>query len=300
LLDHETVGWTDLVRGPVEFDMSSLSDPVVIRSDGTPLYHLCSVVDDMDFGVTHVVRGEDHVTNTAEHVQMFRALGGEPPAFAHLALLIGAGGEGLSKRLGSLGIGSLREEGIEALAVTSLLARLGTADPVEPRASLDDLIAGFDISRFGRAPARFDPEDLGRLNARVLHATPFSDVADRLAALGIPHADEAFWLAVRGNLEKLVDCVEWWQVVNEPIAPVIENSDLTSRAAELLPEGDLDEEAWGTLTGALKAELGVKGKALFHPLRLALTARERGPEMKNLLPLIGSARAKARLKGETA
>jgi glutamyl-tRNA synthetase len=300
LLDHETVGWTDLVRGPVEFDMSSLSDPVVIRSDGTPLYHLCSVVDDIDLGITHVVRGEDHVTNTAEHVQMFRALGSEPPAFAHLALLTGAGGEGLSKRLGSLGIASLREAGIEALAVTSLLARLGTADPVEPRAGLDEVIEGFDISRFGRAPARFDEEDLGRLNARVLHALPFEAVADRLAALGLSGTDEAFWTAVQGNLETLADCLEWWRVVNEPIAPVIENQDLTTRAAELLPDGDLDEEAWGKLTGALKSEMGVKGKALFHPLRLALTARERGPEMKNLLPLIGSTRAKARLRGETA
>jgi glutamyl-tRNA synthetase len=297
-LDREQVRWDDLVRGQVVIDMASVSDPVVIRSDGTPLYHLCSVIDDADMRITHVVRGEDHVTNTAEHIQMFKAIGAEPPAFAHMALLTGAGGEGLSKRLGSLALRNLREEGIEAMAVVSLLSRLGSADPVEPRAAMADVLAGFDITRFARNPAKFDPEELKRLNGKILHELPYEAVADRLAELGLDAANEAFWRAVQGNLDVLADAGDWWRVVHEPITPVIEDADFCALAAEKLPDGDLTPETWPAWTGALKAETGRKGKALFHPLRLALTGRERGPEMKNLLPLIGSARAKARLRGE--
>ncbi len=299
LLDRETVAWHDLVRGAVEIDMSSVSDPVVIRSDGTPLYHLCSVADDLDFCVTHVVRGEDHVTNTAQHIQMFRALGGVPPVFGHLALLTGAAGEGLSKRLGSLGIGDLRDRGIEAAAVNSLLARLGTADPVEPCQTLEEIAAGFDIGRFGRAPARFDVEDLARLNSRILHGMPYAEARKRLDALGLTGAGEAFWNAVRGNLERFDEAVEWWRIVEGPIEPVIEDAALAETAARLLPDGEPDDNTWAAWTAAIKAETGARGRALFHPLRLALTGRERGPELKNLLPLIGAARAKARLRGET-
>ncbi len=297
-LDREVVEWDDLVRGKVVIDMASVSDPVVIRSDGSPLYHLCSVVDDADMAITHVVRGEDHVTNTAEHIQMFKAIGAEAPAFAHMALLTGASGEGLSKRLGSLSLESLRDEGIEAMSVVSLLSRLGSADPVEPHGAMADVLAGFEISRFARTPAKFDPEDLKRLNSKILHALPFAAVADRLRALDLDAADETFWQAVQGNLDVLADAVAWWHIVHDPIEPVIEDVEFCALAAERLPDGELTLETWPAWTGALKSETGRKGKGLFHPLRLALTGQERGPEMKNLLPLIGSARAKARLRGE--
>jgi glutamyl-tRNA synthetase len=297
-LDRDEVRWHDIVRGQVVIDMASVSDPVVIRSDGSPLYHLCSVVDDADMQITHVVRGEDHVTNTAEHIQMFKAIGTEPPAFAHLALLTGAGGEGLSKRLGSLSLRNLRKEGIEAMAVVSLLARLGSADPVEPRADMADVLAGFEIGRFARNPAKFDPEELKRLNSKILHELPFAVVSERLSDLGLADAGEAFWQAVQGNLDVLADAADWWRIVHDPIEPVVEDADFCALAAEMLPDGDLNSDTWSEWTGALKAETGRKGKVLFHPLRLALTGRERGPEMKNLLPLIGSARAKARLRGE--
>jgi glutamyl-tRNA synthetase len=296
LLDRNRVEWDDRVRGRVGIDAGSLSDPVLVRADGVPLYTLCSVVDDIDTAITDVIRGEDHVTNTAVQIQIFAALGARPPAFAHLALLTGTAGEGLSKRLGSLSLRQLRSDGIEAMTLASLLARLGSADPVEPRAALDELIAGFDLAHFGRAPARFDPHELEALNARVLHLLPFAAVRERLPA-GAP---EDFWLAVRGNLARLADAAEWWQVVAGPVAPVISDAAFIAEAAALLPEGPFDGDTWGRWTAKLREASGRKGRALFMPLRLALTGRDHGPEMHNLLPLIGPARARARLAGKTA
>jgi glutamyl-tRNA synthetase len=298
-LGEGLVAWDDLIRRYVEIDLASISDPVLVRSDGQFLYTLPSVVDDIQLAITHIIRGEDHVTNTAPQIALFRALGAEPPHFAHHPLLLAADGGPLSKRLGSLAIADMRREGYEPLALLSLLAKIGTSDPVEPAASLDALVREFDFGKIGRAPARFDEAELKALNARALHHMAFADAAPRLAALHIP-GDARFWEAVRGNLGKLSDAQVWWQVVNGPIEPVLEDRALTEKAAGLVPEGAFDEETWGVWTKALSAATGAKGRALFHPLRLALTGRPDGPEMKKLLVLIGPERARARLLGKRA
>ena len=300
-LDHAPVEWTDLVRGPARFEGAALSDPVLVREDGRPLYTLSSVVDDIDFAISHIIRGEDHVANTAVQIQLWRALGGAVPGFAHLPLLTDAGGQGLSKRLGSLSVQSLREDdGLEPMALLSLLARLGTADAIEPVRSLAELTHGFDMTRVSRATPKFDAEELKRLNARLLHLTPFAEVAPRLAALGFAGADQRFWLAVRPNLGRLADIAEWWQVTHAPVSPTAPDLDFTRAAAALLPPEPWDDTTWSVWVERVKSETGVKGKGLFLPLRLALTGREHGPELKNLLPLIGRERALARLSGLTA
>ncbi|OAN51077.1 glutamate--tRNA ligase [Paramagnetospirillum marisnigri] len=296
-LDHDDVRWNDCVRGPSHYHGANLSDPVLIRGDGSFLYTLPSVVDDMDFGVTHVVRGEDHVTNTAPQIQLFQALGGTPPAFAHLPLLTGAGGEGLSKRLGSGSLRDLRDRGVEAMALNSLLAKLGSSDAIEIRHSLADLAAEFAWDKFGRGTPKFDPAELERLDARLLHTASFDEVADRL---DLPGADEGFWLAIRANLTQLSDAAQWWAICRAELAPVIEDAGFTETAAGLLPPEPWDAGTWAVFTEAVKQATGRKGKTLFHPLRLALTGRENGPELKTLLPLIGRARAEARLLGRTA
>ena len=301
LLGHEDIAWDDAVRGAVRFHGKDLSDPVVIREDGSPLYHICSVVDDIDLGISHVVRGEDHVANTAAHIQMFRALGAEPPAFAHLPLIVDAAGKGLSKRLDSLSLAHLRdEEGLEAMAVNSLLAKLGTSDPIEPQGSLVPLIDGFDFAKFARATPHLDPAELVRLNGRILHETPFAAIADRLRTRGLAQADEAFWLAVRPNLEKLGDVDEWWRITHGPVTPVIEDREFTGAAAGLLPAEPWDGATWPAWIGAVKKATGRSGKGLFQPLRLALTGLDHGPELKVLLPLIGRDRSVARLTGTPA
>jgi len=296
LLHSEEVRWDDLVRGPCHYHGDHLSDPVMIRADGSPLYTLPSVVDDAEMGITHVLRGEDHVTNTAAQIQLFQALGAVPPTFGHLSLLTDATGQGLSKRLGSLSMGDLRDQGIEPMAVNSLLANLGTNHSGELAIDLDGLLGHFDIGAFGRATPRFDPAELEHLNARLLHHLEFAQVRDRLP----PLADEAFWLAVRGNLAKLADAADWWQVCREAVTPVIEDAAFTAQAAELLPVEPWGLETWGAWSNAVKEASGRKGKALFHPLRLALTGRENGPELKSLLPWIGRERVLCRLAGQTA
>jgi glutamyl-tRNA synthetase len=299
LLEQRDVVWDDLVRGRQHVDAASLSDPVLVREDGTYLYTLPSVADDIDLGITHVIRGEDHVANTAPQIQLFEALDAKPPAFGHHSLLVGAGGQALSKRDRSLAIEGLRAEGIEALAVASYVATIGTSDAVAPHASLDELVSGFDLAKLSRAPARFDPNELRLLNAKLLHLLPFSAVADRLRALGVGGGEE-FWEVVRGNLAVLADARSWWQVVAGPLDPVIADRELCRKAAELLPLEPWDGNAWAAWSAAVKEATGAKGRALFGPLRLALTGREDGPELKQLLPLIGRARAMARLEGKTA
>ena len=295
-LDSEQVRWDDLVRGPQHVDEASQSDPVLVRADGTYLYSFTSVVDDVAFGVSHVIRGEDHVTNTGAQIQLFRALGAPVPAFAHLPLLVDAQGGGLSKRTGALSIADLRARDIEALAINALLARLGTADPVEPVASLDALVTTVDLSRVGRAAARFSEDELAQLSARTLHGLPFEAVRDRLPTT----VDEPLWLAVRGNLGTLADVLGWAEIVGGSLVPVLEDPLLLDTAAAHLPPEPWSEATWKTWTAAVSAVTGRKGRALFHPLRLALTARDTGPEMAKLLPLIGRARAAARLTGMRA
>ena len=295
-LDHDApIGWEDGIRGLQAFDPNTMSDPVVRRADGSWLYLLPSVIDDVDMGVTQVVRGEDHVTNTALQLQMFAALGAAPPAFAHEALLTGAEGK-LSKRLGSLGLDELRTAGIEPMALVSLLARLGTSDPVVPTADPAPLIAAFDLARFGRAPARFDERELEQVNARIVHQLPFEAVADRLPA----GMDAAAWEAVRPNLSTVAEAADWWSVIHGEVAPTPDDADFLALAADVARAIDWAGDPWHALTDRLKAETGRKGKALFLPLRRALTGRDHGPDMAALLPLIGRERALQRLDSNAA
>lgn len=304
-LDDRETSWEDLVRGRIDVHAGSLSDPVLIRADGAPTYTLATVVDDAETGVTHVIRGEDHITNTAAQIQLFHALGAGEPHFGHLAWLLDAGGAGLSKRVGSLAVAELREDGMEPLAVAAFLARLGTSDAIEPVAGLDELVASFDISRFGRAAARFDPADLVQLNARQIRRLDAGGVRARLVGLGVPDDLVApFWDAVAGNIERIAEAGRWWQVVAGPVTPVIE-ADETSQAVlaaarDTLPPEPWDETTWSAWTRGIQGLTGVKGRGLFRPLRLALTAAEHGPELKKLLPMIGAARAAARLSGQDA
>jgi glutamyl-tRNA synthetase len=301
-LKHETVRWHDLVRGESHIDCGSLSDPVLVREDGTFLYTLPSVVDDIDLAITHVIRGEDHVTNTAVQVQLYQALSDRPvPAFGHHNLLVAAGGEGLSKRTGALSIGSLRDAGIEALAVAALAVLTGSSHEVHPIASLAELSEKFDLAHISRTPARFDPAELKALSQRTLHKLDFEAVRERLAAYDITgFKAEPFWLAVRGNLEILLNAVHWWRVIEGEIVPVLEDRNFLETAGSSLPDEPWDEATWKTWTGAIAQQTGRKGRALFHPLRLALTGRENGPELAKLLPLIGRAKASARLRGLAA
>ena len=298
-LEDAEVRWHDMVRGDVAYHMSSLSDPVLMRADGRVIYTLASVVDDIDHGISHILRGEDHVTNSAAQIQLFEALGAQAPTMGHMALLAGADGEGLSKRLGSLSIAELRNNDIEAMSIASLLARIGTSDPVVPTAQMARIIDGFDITRFGRATAKFDPAELAQVNAKVVQELTFAAVVERLDAVAVG-GGEPFWMAVRDNLSGVGEAGDWWQICTQPITPVIESANVTSAAADLLPDGDLEASIWQDWTKAVGAVSGAKGRGLFMPLRLALTGREKGPEIAPLLAFMGRERVLARLRGETA
>ena len=293
-LDHDApIAWDDLIRGPQAFDPRTMSDPVIRRADGSWLYLLPSAIDDADLAITHVVRGEDHVANTALQLQMFAAMGTPPPAFAHEALLTGAEGK-LSKRLGSLGVDAFREVGIEPAAIVALLARLGTSDAVEPHADPAPLIATLDFARFGRAPARFDEDELAALNAKIVHQLPYAAVAARLPA----GMEAAAWEAVRPNLETVAQAADWWRVVEGPVEAAVADEDAAylAQAAAAARDMEWGADPWHALTARLKEATGRKGKALFLPLRRALTGRDHGPDMAALLPLIGRERAIARLE----
>ena len=291
-LEHRVVTWTDLIRGPQHIDTANLSDPVLVRQDGTYLYTLPSVIDDIDFSVSHVIRGEDHVVNTAVQIEITEALKGAVPSYAHHSLLTGADGKGLSKRLGSLSITSLREGGLEAMAVVSHAALLGTSDNIHPCPDYKELVDGFDLAKLSRAPARFDEEELKHLNARLLHITPWDKVKDRLG-----FGSEAFWNTVRGNIETLADSKTWFDIIRNRINPVVSDGDksFVNAAAKLLPAEPWDGATWKIWTEAVKTATDRKGKALFMPLRLALTGLDHGPELAHLMPLIGRERVLERL-----
>jgi len=286
-LDGKPVTFEDMIKGPQTVNTASMSDPVLIRADGSYLYTLPSVVDDIDLGITHVIRGEDHVSNTGTQIEIFEALGGPVPFFAHHNLLTGAEGEGLSKRLGSLSLGELREAGYEPLAVALVAVLTGTSLAVEPYPNLTAAGQALDLSMISHGPARFDPAELDTLNARILHAMPFDEVKARLEPLGL--ASEPLWLALRDNLEKFNDVVELGKIVRGPVEPVIadEDRDFIATARDMLPAEPWDLGTWALWTNALKEKTGRKGKSLFLPLRLALTGRHDGPELKSLLPLLG-------------
>lgn len=291
-LDHARIEFTDGILGDISIDAASVSDPVLIRGDGQYLYTLASVVDDTEMGITDVVRGSDHVTNTATQIQMIQALGGAVPHFAHHSLLTGPQGEKFSKSAGSLGLRDLREKGVEPMAIVSLMARLGSSDPVELRSTMDEVIEGFDIGRFGAAPTKFDPDDLGVLSARVIGAVPYADMAETLQGLGVPDAlAEQFWSVVRENIGTRAETASWWTLFRDgpsgDLAAMLgEDFDFAREAVAKLPEPPYGPETWGDWTTALKVETGRKGRALFRPLRLALTGQERGPEMAEVMPLL--------------
>lgn len=301
-LDHVDVIWDDLVQKRKTFPASSLSDPVMVREDGVPLYTFCSVIDDADMGITHIIRGEDHVTNTAVQLQIWQAVTDKPvPQFAHFPLLVNATGEEMSKRLGTLSIAGLRDEmHIEAMAINSLLSKLGTSDSIAPHAHMEELVATFDLGKISRSTAKFDVDELKSLSAKILHVLPFASISERLDTLGLGHVTEEFWSAVRANLVTIEDVRLWWHVANGPVTPVIEDKVFLQTAAELLPAAPWDQNTWQVWTNAVKEKTGHKGKELFMPLRFALTGMDHGPELKVLLPLIGRDRALKRLAGETA
>ena len=294
-LDHDApILVVDLIRGEQRFDPKLLSDPIVRREDGSWLYVLPSVIDDIELDITDVVRGEDHVTNSAVQTQMFEALGAKPPQFAHEALLVAAEGK-LSKRLGSYGTEHLRENGVEPMALLDVLARIGTSQPVEPFTSIEELAESFDFSTFGRAPAHFDPHDVELINARLLHRLDYAAVANRLPE----GASEQDWLLIRPNLGRLSDFAEWLAVLHGDIEPPELAHDerlLVKDAAAIAERLAWSAESWRELTTELKNSSGKKGRELFHPLRLALTGRERGPEMAGLIERMGKDRAVRRLE----
>ena len=297
-LDGKRVAWEDLSRGHAEVDTASMSDPVLIREDGLFLYTLPSVVDDIDMGITHVIRGEDHVTNTGAQIEIFEALGGPVPAFAHMPLLVGTDGQALSKRLGSLSISEMRDQGYEPIAITSHLGRIGTSDPLEVAPSVEALGESFAFSKMGRSAARYDTADLDRLNAQVLHAMEYATAKPRLEAIG-SDMGEAVWNTLRPNLQKFADVIDLERIISGPVTPVIEDPGFAAAALDVLPPV-IDADAWSVWTNAVKERTGAKGKALFMPLRLILTGQAHGPDMASLAPLIGRERIVRRLSGETA
>jgi glutamyl-tRNA synthetase len=288
-LDQKRIEWVDGILGAISIDAASVSDPVLIRGDGQYLYTLASVVDDTEMQVTDVVRGSDHVTNTATQIQMIQALGGTVPTFAHHSLLTGPQGEALSKRLGTLALRDLRKNGIAPMAILSLMARLGSSDPVELRETIGEVVAGFEMSKFGSAPTKFDADDLGPLTARWLAARPYSAVADAVAALGVPEdLGERFWNVVRENIASLDQMGDWWAVFRDGAAPQIadEDADFIPQALALLGEPPYADDTWTTWTAAVKDATGRMGKGLFMPLRHAVTGATRGPEMADVMPLL--------------
>lgn len=289
LLDQTRIEWTDGILGPISIDAASVSDPVLIRADGQVLYTFASVVDDVDFGITDIVRGSDHVTNTATQIQIIEAMGARPPNFAHHSLLTGPQGEALSKRLGTLSLRDLRRQGVEPMAILSLMARLGSSDPIEVRTGHQQIIAGFDLSRFGSAPTKFDPEDLFPLTHAYLSSLPYEAVAARVAQAGVPaELGERFWLAVRDNVRVLDDVDAWWRLFRDGATPLVDDEDraFVAQAFALLPPMPFDGSTWASWTERVKSETGRRGKALYMPLRKAVTGREKGPEMAEVMALL--------------
>ena len=298
-LDARPIVWDDMIRGRVEFDGAKLSDPVMFREDGVVLFTFATSVDDGELGITHIIRGEDHVSNTACQVQIMEAMDHKIPTFGHMALLKMKEGK-ISKRVGGGDIRSLRDGGIFPIVLASYLAKIGSSDTIELAESMDALATSFSTDKFGRAMANYDPLELERLNQKLLHQLPFADVAPQLALRGMAQIDEAFWEEIKPNLTTIDDTRDWWEVLFQPITPVIDDKDFADTAAASLPAGPWGADSWDMLVNAVKEKTGRKGKELFMPLRLALTGREHGPEMKVVFALLGRDRAEKRLRGEAA
>ncbi len=298
-LNAMPIEWEDMIRGPVHFDGAKLSDPVLIREDGAPLFTFTTSVDDGEYPITHIIRGEDHVSNTAIQVQIMEALGHKVPKFGHMALLKMKEGK-ISKRAGGGDIRSLRDAGILPLALISYLSKIGTSDAIDVAESLSSLTKDFNIGKLGRSMANYDPNELERLNQKLLHHLAFADVKALLEKRGMGAITQDFWEAIKPNLHMLDEVRDWWDVLHKPITPKIDNAEFTNTAVTLLPQGQWGESSWDEFVNAVKEKTGRKGKELFMPLRLALTGMEHGPEMKTVFALLGRERAEKRLKGEAA
>ena len=296
LLDEE-VTWTDLIRGHCTYDMNALSDPVIMREDGRPIYTLASVVDDIDHKISHIIRGEDHVTNSAAQIQLFNALGYEAPNLGHLSLISGADGEGLSKRLGSLSLGDLKREGLESNALSSLLARLGTSDPIVFFKDIGDLIESFDLNKFSRNTAKFDINDLYLMNKKSIQSMNYEEASKRFNLIGLDEPGEEFWNTVSGNLNNFIETKIWWEVVFGEIDPLIDNQDLIQVATDTFPNESIDNDTWSKWCKKISNQSEFKGKKLFISLRKTLTGYDYGPELSKLLPLIGKEKILSRLSG---
>ncbi|AFX98309.1 tRNA synthetases class I (E and Q), catalytic domain protein [Candidatus Endolissoclinum faulkneri L2] len=300
-LNHETVTWNDIILGRSERDMALQSDPIMIRADGSPAYFMASVVDDIDFSILYIIRGEDHVTNSATQIQIFRALGAQPPMLGHTSLIVAADGSSLSKRLGSISLEELREtHKLEAMAINSLLSGLGT-NKIVPATAMQQIVENFDITRYSRANPHFLLDNLIQINAKILQETSYIDVADRLLNLEVS-GGEKFWKAVRGNITRLYEVKEWWIVLNTPITPMIaeEDTEFCTTAADLLPFEELNKNTWDMWITAIKLKTARNGKSLFMTLRKALTAKDSGPQLKDILPMMSRQKIIARLRGEIA
>ena len=297
LLDHSEVTWNDLVKGQGKYHMSSLSDPVILREDGRVIYTLASVVDDIDFEITHILRGEDHMTNSAAQIQLFEALGSIAPNLGHLSLLTDISGAGLSKRLGSLSLKDLRNEGIHPMAISSLLSKVGTSDPVEIKKEIETIILYFDINKFGKSKSKFDKNELSILNSKIYQLIDFEEINEDLNKMNISITKE-FWNLIRGNIALLKNVKDWWDICFGTIDTIIENQDFLDLALEVLPIDQFNETTWSTWTKKISQETGKKGKELYMPLRLCLTGQNKGPEMADLILMMGRDKVIKRLSNQ--
>lgn len=295
-IDDNPIEWNDGIRGHMHFEAKNISDPILVRTNGLMTYAIASVVDDIDFGITNIIRGEDHLSNSAVHIQMFEALGSKAPEFAHLSSLKTKDGK-ISKRLGGFDIRSLREAGVHPMALLSFLAKLGSSDPVEYRLSIDEVISEFSLKKFGKAPANYDFTELERVNAKLIHHLPYDKAKQYFINNDI---NEVFWESVKLNLTSIKEVNTWWQICKEPLRPKIDDIDFTREISAMLPEGEWDESTWNEWVSTIKSKTGKKGKELFMPIRLALTGMDKGPELKTLLPILGRDKVIARLNGETS
>jgi len=300
MLNDEQIEWDDLIRGNINFQARNLSDPIVIREDGSMTYILCSAVDDIDFGITHILRGEDHITNTAIGIQITKALGHKPPQIGHLSLLQSKTGE-ISKRIGGFDIAALREQFIEPMAINSLLAKMGTSDPTEATNDINKLIAEFDSKKFSPSAVNYDFNELLQLNHKLISQMSYEQIKPSLDKLEVEISKE-LWQAASSNLNSVAEIMAWWKVCNQEITPVINKADeeFLKEACALLPEGGFDLSTWDIWVSKIKQVTGRSGKQLFMPLRLSLTGQDHGPELKLLLPLIGREKAVRRLNGNLA
>ena len=297
LLDHSEVIWNDLIKGGSKYHMSSLSDPVILREDGRVIYTLASVVDDIDFDITHILRGEDHMTNSAAQIQLFEALGSVAPNLGHLSLLTDISGAGLSKRLGSLSLKDLRNEGIHPMAISSLLSKVGTSDPVEIKKEIETIILYFDINKFGKSKSKFDKNELSILNSKIYQLIDFEEINEDLKKMNISITKE-FWNLIRGNIALLKNVKDWWDICFGTIDSIIENQDFLDSALEVLPTDQFNEKTWSTWTQKLSQKTGKKGKELYMPLRLCLTGQNKGPEMADLILMMGRDKVIKRLSNQ--